>query len=107
MQRMDEGEVDDYLEWHIEGEFVKEIEDARWVTLKGDKVKRGFPDRFLFGPGATTIVVEFKRTGARKKRRGEKLQNHYRAQFKELGFRTIKCVGWNEACDLLEELTEG
>jgi len=100
------GVKDEWLEWAIEDEFVKEIEDAGWYTLKGDKIKRGFSDRFLFGPGATTIIVEFKRTGAKKKRRGEKLQDHYRSEFAALGFETVKVVGWNAAAELLENLLE-
>lgn len=106
MRILEEGEVDSYLEWFIEKEFVWVMEEAGWITVKGDKIKRGFPDRFLFGPKETVLIVEFKRTGAPKKRRGEKLQNHYRAEFERLGFRTLKCVGWNEACELLKELME-
>ena len=107
MQRVEEGEVDDWLEWVIEDEFVKEIEDAGWITLKGDKIKRGFSDRFCFGPGATVVIIEFKRTGARKNRRGEKLQDHYRKCFADMGFDVRKATGMNEACDLLEELLDG
>jgi len=106
MKRLSEDEKDVYLEWYVEGQFVQEIEDAGWVTFKGDRVKRGFPDRFLFGPEETVLIVEFKKTGARKNRRGEKLQDYHRAQFRKLGFRTLKCVGWDAACDLLEELLE-
>lgn len=104
MQRVEEGCVDEWLEWVIEDEFVKDIEDAGWITLKGDKIKRGFSDRFCFGPGPVTIIVEFKRFGAPNKRRGEKLQDHYRQQFRDLGFDCRKVTGMNEACDLLEEL---
>ena len=104
MQLLEEGVEDEYLEWYIEEQFVEEIEDAGWITLKGDKIKRGFPDRFLFGPKATLLIVEFKRTGAKKKRRGEKLQDYYRGLFRALGFKTMKVVGWNEAAKLLEEL---
>lgn len=106
MKHLSDGEKDVYLEWYVEGQFVQEIEDAGWITVKGDRIKRGFPDRFLFGPGAETIIVEFKRTGAKKKRKGEKLQDHYRGLFRALGFQTLKCVGWNAACDLLNELLE-
>jgi hypothetical protein len=106
VEKLKPGEKDEWLEWAIEDEFVKEIEDAGWITIKGDKIKRGFSDRFLFGPRATTIIVEFKRTGAKKKRRGEKLQNHYRKQFVGLGFTALKVKGWNAAAELLDELLE-
>jgi len=106
VENLKPNEKDEYLEWYVEDEFVKEIENAGWITLKGDKIKRGFADRFLFGPGAITIIVEFKRTGARKKRKGEKLQDHYRGLFRDLGFKTLKVVGWNAACELLNELLE-
>ena len=104
MQRVEEGCVDEWLEWVIEDEFVQEIEDAGWITIKGDKFKRGFSDRFCFGPGATVVIVEFKSAFAKAKRRGEKLQDHYRQEFATLGFDTRKVKGMNEACDLLEEL---
>ena len=107
MQRVEEGEVDEWLEHVIENEFVEELEDAGWITLKGDKVRRGFADRFCFGAGARTVIIEFKRTGAPKKRRGEKLQNHYRNQFAALGFDCRKVTGMNEACDLLLEMCDG
>jgi len=106
MQRMEEGIVDDYLEWVIEKQFAEDLEDAGWFTLKGDKIKRGFADRFCFGPGPTTIIVEFKRLGAPAKRRGEALQNHYRTQFRDLGFETRKVIGWDAAADLYKELLE-
>lgn len=96
--------VDDYLEWVVEQEFCQEMEDAGWITLKGDKVKRGFPDQFLFGPGARTVIVEFKATGAKKKRRGEKLQDYYRGQFRALGFETHKVTGKEEANELRDNL---
>lgn len=106
MPRMEKGEVDTYLEWAIESDFVEEIEDAGWITVKGDKIKRGFPDRFCFGPGPLTIIVEFKRMGAPKKRRGEKLQDYYRKQFAKKGFDTRKVVGMRAAYKLLDELLE-
>lgn len=106
MDRLRPGVKDDYLEWAIEEAFVEGLEDAGWITIKGDKIKRGFADRFCFGPRATTIIVELKKTGARKNRRGEKLQDHYRKEFERLGFTTTKCKGWNNACELLREMLE-
>ena len=103
MSRMEESE-DEWLEWVVEDDFVKEIEDAGWITIKGDKIKRGFPDRFCFGPGARTVIVEFKRKGAKKKRRGEKLQDHYRRLFAALGFETYKIIGQEAADELRNRL---
>lgn len=103
MQGMEEGSVDDWLEWVVEADFVREMEDAGWQTLKGDKVKRGFPDQFCFGPNARTVIVEFKRKGARP-RRGEKLQDYYRKQFADLGFETHKITGKEEANELRDNL---
>ena len=103
MSRVEESE-DEWLEWVIEEDFVQEMEDAGWITIKGDKIKRGFPDRFCFGDGARTVIVEFKRKGARKKRRGEKLQDYYRKQFAELGFETHKITGKEEADALRNNL---
>lgn len=103
MSRMEESK-DEWLEWVIEEEFAEEIEDAGWITIKGDKIKRGFPDRFCFGPGARTVIIEFKRKGAKKKRRGEKLQDHYRGEFRALGFETHKIIGKEEANELRNKL---
>ncbi len=103
MQRVEEGGVDDWLEWVVEEDFAQEMEDAGWMTLKGDKIKRGWPDRFCFGPGARTVIVEFKRKGARK-RRGEKLQDYYRKKFTDLGFETHKITGKEEANELRDSL---
>lgn len=104
MPRVEESSVDEYLEWVVEKEFCLEMEDAGWITLKGDKVKRGFPDQFIFGPDETVVIVEFKRKGAPKKRRGQKLQDYYREQFRKLGFRTLKVTGKAEADKLRDEL---
>lgn len=97
-------EEDEWLEWVVEEDFAQELEDEGWITLKGDKVKRGFPDRFCFGPDARTVIVEFKRKGARKKRRGEKLQEHWRKEFARLGFETHKITGKEEANELRDNL---
>lgn len=103
MSRMEESGVDEWLEWVVEEAFAQELEDAGWMTLKGDKIKRGWPDRFCFGPGARTVVVEFKRKGA-PKRRGEKLQDHYRKKFTDLGFEVHKITGKEEADELRDSL---
>ena len=84
--------ADDYLEWYVEKKFVVSMEDAGWECLKADKIKRGWSDQICFGPGPRTVIVEFKRYGARP-RVGEKLQNHYRNKFKEMGFEVHKVTG--------------
>ncbi len=96
-------EDDKYLEWYVEDTFVKEMEEAGWLTLKGDKIKRGFPDRICFGPDVQVAIVEFKRTGARA-RQGEKLQTYYRGVFEELGFHVYKITGVEEADELRDKL---
>lgn len=101
MPRMEE---DRWLEWKVEADFVTEMEDGGWITLKGDKVKRGFPDQFCFGPNARTVIVEFKKYGAKKNRRGEKLQDYYRKLFRNLGFETHKITGKEEADELRRNL---
>jgi len=103
---VEEGEVDEWLEYVIEDEFVEGIEDAGWITLKGDKVKRGFSDRFCFGHGHRVVIVEFKSAFAPKNRKGEKLQDHYRQMFRDRGFDCRKVKGMNEACDLLLEIEQ-
>lgn len=101
-------EEDEWLEWVVEAEFVKELEEAGWLTVKGDKVKRGYPDQFCFGPDEQVVIVEFKRNKARKNRRGEKLQKYYRDQFRGLGF-TVHTVRGKEQADELRRslLSEG
>ena len=96
-------EDDKYLEWYVEDTFVKEMEEAGWLTLKGDKIKRGFPDRFCFGPDKQVVIIEFKRSAARK-RKGEKLQDYYRDQFENFGFEVYKITGMREADELREKL---
>ena len=99
-------EEDDYLEWVVEKDFVDALEEGGWETLKGDKIKKGWPDRFCFGPrehGGRTVIVEFKKKGA-KKRRGEKLQDHWRGVFEKMGFTVHKITGVAEANELRDYL---
>lgn len=103
MQLLEKGMIDDYLEWYIEKEFILDMEDAGWLTLKADKIKRGWSDQLLFGPGPRTVVVEFKRFGA-KARRGEKLQDHFRNCFSKMGFEVHKITGKEEADALKSKL---
>ena len=100
MSRVEES--DQYLEWVVEKDFCVELEAAGWLTAK--VVIRGWPDRFCFGPKKRVVIVEFKRKGAPKKRRGEKLQKWYRGLFAALGFDVRLVIGAKEADALLKEL---
>ncbi len=98
-----EGQLDDYLEWVVEKDFVLGLEDAGWQCLKADRMRRGWADQFCFGPGCRVVIVEFKSSGA-KSRRGEKLQAHYRDTFEAMGFDVRLVIGKEEADELLAEL---
>ena len=93
-------------EYAVEQWFVGELESAGWKTLKADRLKRGWADTFCFGPGGRTVIVEVKREDAprRDARRGEKLQAHYRREFKALGFEVHKVYGRKQAEKLLRRL---
>ncbi len=103
MPRVEESSIDDYLEWVIEKEFVRDLEDAGWMCLKADKIKRGWSDQICFGSGPRTVIVEFKKKGA-KKRKGEKLQQYYRNKFKDLGYEVHKVTGKEQANELRTKL---
>ncbi len=107
MQSVEDGGVmlDDYLEWVVEQTFVRDMEEADWDCLKADKLKRGWPDQLLFGPGpgGRCVVVEFKKSGA-KPRRGEKLQAYHRRRFEEKGFEVYLVTGEAEANELRDRL---
>lgn len=51
------------LEKDIERKCVEHAEDQEWMTVKTDLAKRGWPDRFFFGPSSQLLIVEFKRPG--------------------------------------------
>jgi hypothetical protein len=93
-----------YMEWVVEQDFAEAVEAAGWITVKGDHIQRGLSDRFCFGPRGRVVIVEFKKLNARKKRRGEKLQDYYRKQFRELGFETHKITGMDEMYALKDSL---
>jgi hypothetical protein len=96
-----------YLEWFVEETFVKDLEREGWITIKGDKIKKGFPDRICFGPKAKVVLVEFKRTGA-PSRKGEKLQAYFANYFSQkLGFKYYKITGKEEADELRDKLLKG
>jgi len=96
---------DGYLEWYVESEFVQSMEDLGLLCLKGDRIKRGWPDHFVFMPGPRTLVIEFKRDGA-SKRRGEKLQDHYRKRFEDMNYEVFKITGKEEADVLRDRIIE-
>lgn len=94
------------LEASVEQDFAAEMRAAEWLDLKGDHVKRGYSDRFFFGYGPRTVVVEFKRDGAREGRRGEKLQDYYRNEFRQRGYECYKVETQEEAEELCQVLCE-
>lgn len=96
-------EEDEFLEWVVEEDFCRELEDEGWETLKADKIKRGWPDRICFGNGPQTVIVEFKRKSARA-RRGEKLQKYYRDLFEKMGYEVYLVTGKEEADELRTKL---
>lgn len=92
-------------ESEIEGKFVMDMEEeGDWVSLKGDFAKRGFSDRFFFGYGPRTVIVEFKSGFARDGRRGEKLQNYYREQLRQKGHECHRIKGEEDAEELKKRL---
>ncbi len=95
--------ADDYLEWYVEQQFVLDMEEGGWECLKADKLKRGWTDQILFGPGERTVFVEFKRYNA-KPRQGEKLQDHYHKKFRNMGFEVHKVTGQDESLRLRDQL---
>lgn len=64
------------LETHLENECVRYAEGFNYESVKLDKAKRGWPDRIFFGPGGTTVLVEFKRPG--EKARPQQAARHKR-----------------------------
>lgn len=82
--------------------------DCGYINLKGDMApekRTGMNDQFFFGHGAKTIIVEFKRLDAPRRRKGEKLQDYVREQFRERGFMTYKVRGREEAESVFNEIT--
>lgn len=92
------------LEASVERKFVSRMVDAEWDNAKMDQLKRGWSDQFFFGYEGRVEIVEFKREGARKGRRGEKLQDYMRQRFRRKGFRCHKVVTEIEADLLCERL---
>lgn len=97
--------ADDDRETKIEVKFVSRMCDEGYMHIKGDQVYRGWTDQIFFGKKARTIVVEFKRNTARDGRQGEKLQRHYRDQFKERDYEVYRAKGWAEAEVLFRFIT--
>jgi len=93
------------LEIDIENRFIDLLERNGWITMKGS-ANRGFSDRFCFSPTGHTIIVEFKRLNPPKKRKGEKLQDYYRKQFREREFECHKVEGLEEAITLAQTLLQ-
>jgi len=96
---------EDDREHVIEAKFVIRMVDEGYMHLKADQVYRGWSDQIFFGHGPRTIIVEFKRRIAREGRRGEKLQQHFREQFRERKYEVYRAKGWAEAEALFREIT--
>lgn len=96
---------DDDRETNIEVKFVSRMLDAGYMHLKADRIRRGWADQIFFGKGPRTIIVEFKRRNAPKDRKGEKLQDHFRGEFKERDYEVYKVMGWAEATALFKAIT--
>jgi hypothetical protein len=92
------------LESSIESSFVEAATEAGWITIKADRIVRGWSDRLFFGYGPRTVVIEFKREGARGGRRGEKYQDYIRSKFLERGYECYKVVTEDEATTLCARL---
>lgn len=92
------------LEVSVEADFVRDMKIAGWMELKGDRVRRGYSDRFFFGHGPRTVIVEFKRDGFAEKRQGHKLQDHYRREFRARGYECHRPETEQEAIALCRQL---
>lgn len=79
------------LEREVETPFAEWItaNEPDYLCVKLFK-RRGLPDRLVIGPDRFVLFVEFKRPGARKGRRGEKLQNYFANLIRGFGFTYVK-----------------
>ncbi len=75
------------LEKEVDGPFVTWLA-ANYPAYFAIKFmhRRGWPDRIVVGPERFVLFLEFKRPGAPKKRRGEKLQRWFADQLRSYGF---------------------
>lgn len=92
-------------ERRIEAVFVEKMAVMGYVNIKADLIYRGWADRIFFGPEAHTVIVEFKKLDAPKRRKGEKLQDYFRAQFKTRKYPVFKVRGWEEARTVFKIIT--
>jgi len=53
------------LEIALEEKCVEFAHNSMYVSIKTDKVKKGWPDRLFFGPTARIFFVEFKLPGSK------------------------------------------
>lgn len=95
----------DARESRIEEVFVTKMAMMGYMNIKADLIYRGWADRIFFGPEAHTVIVEFKKLDAPEKRKGEKLQDHFRAQFKARKYPVFKVRGWEEARTVFKIIT--
>lgn len=99
---------DDPREDRIEAHFVGRMLDEGYINLKGDMApekRTGLNDQFFFGHGPRTIIVEFKRLSAPRRRKGEKLQDYWRGQFKARKYEVYKVRGKIEASRVFKQIT--
>lgn len=99
---------DDPREDRIESHFVARMLNCGYINLKGDMAaeKRvGLSDQFFFGHGPRTVIVEFKRLSAPRRRKGEKLQAYWRQQFKDRKYEVYLARGKIEAARVFKQIT--
>ncbi len=95
-------------ETSLEARFVSRMLDCGYINLKGDMApekRTGMNDQFFFGFGPRTILVEFKRLDAPRRRRGERLQDFVRGQFSERGYEVYKVRGREQAEQVFKKIT--
>lgn len=69
------------LEKYLEQKCVQYAKAFGFECIKLDKAKRAWPDRLFLGPGATALLVEFKRPGEKPR----KQQDALHIKLRELG----------------------
>lgn len=93
------------LESRIEDDFVNGMTHCGYLNIKADRLNMGWSDRIFFGFKRDTQIVEFKRLKTRDGRKGEKLQNYIRDQFKIRGYPAHKVRGREEAERVFRRIT--
>jgi hypothetical protein len=91
------------LESSLETEFKKYVESHGCVYLKFAIIGvAGFPDRIVIGKGRLIFFIEWKRPGAKnKKRKGEALQSFRHKTLRKFGFNVYVLDNLEEAKGVL------